>query len=1738
MVWKSVLSLVAAVVVATPSLAQNYPMPTKVGQPAAVCTGCSGNNAVGEPNAGKPTYQYASPITSFVGRLVDSNETKSVQHSGMRTARAGIIRTAHSQRGAAPPRVYVQIGQALGAYSLSTFFTSKLSSPMVPINVVGTGSTYRERDPFERIALFDAHVYPESTFSGGWKVPVADNQDRLWDFDFDDRGYIYMAYDEFGFGIVKDSGESGASHFPKTLQLLDELPVRPTSVFTLKVGSNYYAIVSDIFTATSSVVYDVTTPSAPGQPAIRNSPVYGVQAWAKDEANQVIAVFNGEGKILVFTYANYINGGAPIAEVTRSSTSRYIAGLSFDDQGTLWVTEHAARPAPALIHRLARSGSGYSHSTQSPYPTDFYPKFMHASAGYLAVGGVVKHDNREVNQVFLFKIDGSNLTLLNVDDYFRKYYHAAPSGYAQPGGFVQSPSAVQIIKSGTKTYFMYNAWGLGDVYQLGADGPQLAATMKTASFGTPNPNAKPTQSGPFPGDIVTFTASVTPASTHSLTWNFANPDAGAANTKSGTTGADITHQFTGLNTTTKITTTKNVTATSTSDSQVTDTIPVVLKVPEARIALKSTGELITASGFETVVGDKFIDASDGSVESHVSTWTLGATPSVLRPNDEIDVGALGARSVAMTASYGKYDPATLALPALPYNAVVAAKGYEVKPFVAKLKQATRNGNNVTYGAIARATNDPLALLATDWTVTWSLTAGSTQTAGTSGVVPVGTVPDFTFDKSLLVNGSVIKLVISVAPAAVPVPAYATYELSETVSVPNPVIELTNCNFVNDNCSIKAVAGPGGGSAAGWQLSWSVKRGAANVSSGTGNPLATFKLTQPGLHTVTVTETVFGIEVVKTFDVAQSLCVAPPEAHQLAIGSSCQTCAANVDIVFEASYFQYSAQACDQYSWNFGDGSTATGALATHAYGGPGTYTVSLNVKNVNKPAGTTVTKQITVGGGSNCTAPSSIDFTYASSQGCAIGVNCKTGDSVRFTARRGTANLQNCDNASWSFGDGASSNEDRPSHSFSTPGTYTVSVVISNNLGTAPAVSKTITIVPNTTGCNPGPTEANVSLSYRGKVSGCTRTNGVVCKSGEEIEFESSFFQYSIQPCDRFEWNWGDGTPFGTTQIANHTFPASLGSAVVRLKVYNTASPNGVTLQANVSFGAPAKPQPVLSFGSFPATGAKGTPVTFTVNSNIEATGWAFDFGDGKKDTTTLASHIGTTATIQHIYATAGTFKVEVKARNATDISSAQPGVALAGNPGIVISDIPEYKYLLPVVTHSGGLNNSTWRTDVQIYSDEPGLSPQNPLRMTASLRDINRTLEIFSSTTQYVDFMKVFTNAGDSGPVIITVRSQKAPQIWTRTYNQTSTGTFGQFIPAVRIDAAAGAGSAFGTGKYYMAGLRHDARFRTNLGFINPNSQAINVTVKVYDDQRFPLGQFPLQLQPFQLDQFPITADKAVKNLPPGRPFSLEIDVPPGQWLIGYASFIDNASSDPVYIQAIRESELSLADYSNGIIPGVGHVGEWRSDVTIFNPDTQGVNVDLTYYDQNGTKVAEAKGVPIRGGEFLQYTDFLKQGIFGTVGDSLGILRVTVPQSSLPPSRYPLTFARTYNDKGTGKTFGQGIGGFAAGRANVKVGKPALVPGIRSDVGYYTNFNLVNPGTVDAVALVKVLDPATGAEHSVQSHTIKPNQSLVGRVELGQLETASLKIEVSAGSVWGFCSIVDKGTLDPECVPATPLMP
>jgi len=133
-----------------------------------------------------------------------------------------------------------------------------------------------------------------------------------------------------------------------------------------------------------------------------------------------------------------------------------------------------------------------------------------------------------------------------------------------------------------------------------------------------------------------------------------------------------------------------------------------------------------------------------------------------------------------------------------------------------------------------------------------------------------------------------------------------------------------------------------------------------------------------------------------------------------------------------------------YAWDFGDGSTGTGTSTTHRFTRPGTFAVTLRVTNDAGLTATT-TRQLTVSG----TLPAgSADFVFSPT-------DPHVGDVVFFNA-----SLSSVTNGSfsWDFGDGTSASGVAPTHSYSAPRTYTVTLTVTNDRGQTAAASKTITV--------------------------------------------------------------------------------------------------------------------------------------------------------------------------------------------------------------------------------------------------------------------------------------------------------------------------------------------------------------------------------------------------------------------------------------------------------------------------------------------------------------------------------------------------------------------------------------------------------------------------------------------------------------------------------------------------------
>lgn len=130
-----------------------------------------------------------------------------------------------------------------------------------------------------------------------------------------------------------------------------------------------------------------------------------------------------------------------------------------------------------------------------------------------------------------------------------------------------------------------------------------------------------------------------------------------------------------------------------------------------------------------------------------------------------------------------------------------------------------------------------------------------------------------------------------------------------------------------------------------------------------------------------------------------------------------------------------------YDWDFGDGQTDSGTIddennltasASHSFSEGGQYTVEFSATNRGGDSQDSGTTSVMV------VAPPEIVTVNASS------TNVETGQSVNFSANvQGTSPF----NYQWEFGDGSTSSQQGPSHSYGTEGTNSVSLTVSNRAG-------------------------------------------------------------------------------------------------------------------------------------------------------------------------------------------------------------------------------------------------------------------------------------------------------------------------------------------------------------------------------------------------------------------------------------------------------------------------------------------------------------------------------------------------------------------------------------------------------------------------------------------------------------------------------------------------------------------
>lgn len=233
-----------------------------------------------------------------------------------------------------------------------------------------------------------------------------------------------------------------------------------------------------------------------------------------------------------------------------------------------------------------------------------------------------------------------------------------------------------------------------------------------------------------------------------------------------------------------------------------------------------------------------------------------------------------------------------------------------------------------------------------------------------------------------------------------------------------------------------------------------------------------------------------------------------------------------------------------WNWDFGDGNTSTSQNPSNTYANPGTYEVILLVTGTS-PDGTDSEAKgayIITGGGSvlanfsasptSGSSPLAVDFTDASIPG-------PSGPIVSWH---------------WNLGDGNTSTQQNPSHTYTTSGSFTVELTVTGTGSDGTDTFRRTSYVRTDGGGGGGGSSPIAAFNW-------TRT-----------DLTANFFDTSIPgssgPITAWSWDFGDGDT-STSQNPSHTYGAA-GSYIVKLIVTGT-TPDGassITHTLTVSVGS------------------------------------------------------------------------------------------------------------------------------------------------------------------------------------------------------------------------------------------------------------------------------------------------------------------------------------------------------------------------------------------------------------------------------------------------------------------------------------------------------------------------------------------------------------------------------------------
>ena len=319
---------------------------------------------------------------------------------------------------------------------------------------------------------------------------------------------------------------------------------------------------------------------------------------------------------------------------------------------------------------------------------------------------------------------------------------------------------------------------------------------------------------------------------------------------------------------------------------------------------------------------------------------------------------------------------------------------------------------------------------------------------------------------------------------------------------------------------------------------------------------------------------------------------------------------NSTVNFSDSSYSDGTHPIQQYSWNWGDGSTEnlTSGPFSHLYTAPGNYTVTLMVTDA-KGCSDTLRK-------TNAVVISKPVAAFS-----ADTLSC-TSEPINFTNSSSGPSLT----YSWEFGDGTTSAQKNPVHLYPVEGIYTVRLSINDKYGCSSTISK----------------PAYVRIGN--PKAGFTVSDTLGTCPPLIANFTNNSLNYS-----RVKWDFGDGS--SSTELNPSHFYSTAGTFEAVLTIYSVSGCTSKKTQQIKVNG----PSGVLSYSN--VEGCNPLQTTFEAHTKKNVS-FVWDFNDGSTTATKDSN-------VVHTYTTPGKYLPKMILE---DVNGCK--VAVTGKDSIGVYDI------------------------------------------------------------------------------------------------------------------------------------------------------------------------------------------------------------------------------------------------------------------------------------------------------------------------------------------------------------------------------------------------------------------------------------------------------------------------------------